>query len=544
MITDRMRHTIIEVNTNKILTRDLTATEVQLQMNLSSPARISFKVPQSQRYDSAYGINWKNWGQWIITEIEIDGEQRILSCCVVNQAKLDPKGGDLIVEGIGFMGYPKGIPWLENFNPIAVDPAEIIQRIWAHVQSYPNANMEVEVQPSSTGTQMLPGYGYDGNILSFDFFAIFVRAVDFIDCGDYISSLARDLPLDLFEECVWNDDRTKVKKVLRIAYPMGGLQQDFLAFRLDENVINAEKAEELDIEPVSDVIIRSWMPGKVYSSQISNADQTRLRRTILEEDANIDSTERAAAWAKRKLYRRNVPLYFSKIVVDANHPHAPFGKYGLGDSIFVEAPNFPWYGEIRQWHRITSITMNDGNPQIELGLKVDGAFNYDPIDYDPDWVQEPTKDLNMLSNGYFKLSLAGWYMRKGQWIRMAIQGYKTDGCVRIDCDDRGEELESEKVVVAEGDIVNFSAWVRFQTITVSGTPSYTFGIATNTYNSGGAISKKNLIGSFYEIGTGGYKEIRGSYTVPMGVDEVSISLIVNDSVTSGIAFWDDVRIEK
>ena len=153
------------------------------------------------------------------------------------------------------MGYPKEIPWLENFNPIAVDPAEVIQRIWAHIQNFTNANLGVQVLPSSTGTQMLPGYGFDGSILSFDFFAMFIRAIDFVDCGDQIISLARDLPLDLFEEVSWNEDRTEVNKVLRIAYPLGGLKQEHLAFRLGENVINAEAAEDADIEPVSDIMI-------------------------------------------------------------------------------------------------------------------------------------------------------------------------------------------------------------------------------------------------------------------------------------------------
>lgn len=544
MITDRFRHTIIEVNTNKILTRDLTVREFQLQVNLSAPSRVSFKIPQSERYGSAFGIDWKNWGQWIITETEIDGKQEILTCCLVNNNQLDPKTGDMVIDGMGFMGYTKGIPWLENFNPIAVDPAEIIQRIWAHVQSFSNANLGVRVEPSSTGTQMLPGYGFDGTILSFDFFAIFIRAVDFIDCGDYISTLARDLPLDMIESAYWNSDRTQVEKVLNIAYPLGGYQQDHLVFRLNENVINAEKAEEMDIEPVSDVIIRSWLPGKIYTSQLSNADPTRLRRTVLEEDANIDSTERAAAWAKRKLTRRNIPRSFSKITVDMHHPHAPFGSYWVGDSIYVEAPDFPWFGDISEWHRITSITMNEGEPLVELGLKVEGAFNYDPIQYDPNWEQKPTQDMNLLSNGYFLKNLAGWYPKKGQWIRVATVGYKTDGCVRIDCDDRGEELESEKVPVQEGDQIHFSAWVRFQTITYTGTPTFTFAIVCNQYYNGGSLAQYDIIDGFLQDGTNGFKELTGTWTVPMGVNEISISLVVEDSVSSGVAFWDDVRITK
>lgn len=547
MIVDRMRFTVIEVNTNKILSSDLVVKDPTLTLNLSSPAKIGFSIDQGQRYASSYGIDWKNWGQWIIPELETDQFGKItLGALLVSDNKIDPDTGDLQIDAVGFLGYLKGIPWLENYNPIAVDPAEIIQRIFAHVQSFPNANLGIDVQPSSTGTQMLPGYGFDGSILSFDFFAIFIRAVDFIDCGDYVYSLARDLPLDLFEEVSWNSDRTEVTKTVRIAYPLGGLQQDNLSFRLGENVINVERAEEMDIEPVSDVIIRGWLPGKVYSSQLSNADMTRARRVVMEEDANINSTERSAAWAHRKLTRRNIPRYFSKITIDPNHPNAPFGSWGLGDSIFVEADDFPWTGDIAEWHRITSITIKNDEPLIELGLKVEGAFNYDPIEYDPDYDANPTLDLNLLSNGYFTKSLAGWYRVKGSWIRVATAGYTGEGCVRIDCDDNGEELKSEKVFVIHGETLYIQAVVRFQDITVTGTPPWTFAIGLRHYKDGGEKGSLEIIDTYFHTGTGGYTILSGTWSVPdittLDMNEISLSLLVNDNVTGGVAFWDDARI--
>lgn len=544
MIIDRMRFTVIEVNTNTILATDLVVKEPILTLNLSSPAKLGFSIDQGQQYASAFGIEWKNWGQWIIPEIETDQFGKIvLGALLVSDNKIDPQSGDLQLDCIGFLGYPKGIPWLENFNPIAVDPSEVIQRIFAHVQSFPNANLGIDVLPTSTGTQMLPGYGFDGSILSFDFFAIFIRAVDFIDCGDYLFSLARDLPLDLFEKVSWNSDRTEVTKTVQIAYPLGGLQQDNLAFRLGENVINVERAEEMDIEPVSDIIIRSWVPGKVYSSQLSNADTTRARRVAMEEDANINSTERSAAWAHRKLTRRNIPKYFSKITIDPNHPNAPFGSWGLGDSILVEAQNFPWTGDISEWHRITSITIKQDEPLIELGLKVEGAFNYDPIEYDPDYDANPTVDSNLLSNGYFTRSLAGWYKKKGSWIRVGTAGYTSDGCVRIDCDDDGEELQSEKVFVLHGETFDIQAAVRFQDITVSGTPPWTLAIQLRAYKDGGQVGLTETLDSYFHTGTGGYQLLTATWAVPLtDINEISISLVVNDSVTGGIAFWDDVRI--
>ena len=545
MITDRLRFTVIEVNTNEILTRDLVVKEPNVVVNLSAPSHVSFKIDQGQMQASSKGIDWKSYGQIIVPELPTDSFGRVaLGAQIVDEggAKIDPGTGDLLIDATGFMGYPKGIPWLENFNPIAVDPAEVIQRIWAHIQNFTNANLGVQVLPSSTGTQMLPGYGFDGSILSFDFFAMFIRAIDFSDSGDQITALARDLPLDLFEEAKWNEDRTELSKVLRIAYPLGGLQQDSLAFRLGENVINAELAEEMDIEPVSDIIIRGWLPGKVYTSQISNADPTRLRRVKLEEDVSISSTERAAAWAKRKLTRRNIPPSFSKITIDPNHYHAPFGSFWVGDSIYIEAPNYPWKGDINEWHRIISMTVQEGSPTIELGVKAEGAWNYDPIDYNPDYEEEPTVDPNLLSNGYFTKSLRGWYSRKGQWIRVAQDGYTDPGCVRIDCDDNGERFESEKVVVILGETIHLQAVVRYQEISVPSNSAYTFGILATPYANGGALGAATLIDSIDVDGVGPYTILDGNYVVPVGANEISLSLVVNNTVNSGVAFWDDARI--
>lgn len=552
-ITDRLRFTIINVNTNQIVARDLVVVEPEVMISLSAPSHCMFKVPQTEQYGSAAGINWKTWGQWIVPEIEIAGVRKCLGAQIVNKCTVDPKTGDMTIEGLGFMGYPKGIPWLDNYNPVAVDPATVIQRIWSHCQNFTNANLEVDVLPASTGTEMLPGYSYDGTALTFDFFAIFVRETDFNDCGDYINSLARDIPLDMVEEVSWNTARNNLTKVLRLGYPYLGYRQDNLSFVLGENVISVEKADEIDIEPVTDIIIRSWRPGKAISSQLSNNDQTRLRRVVMEEDANIDSTERAAAWAKRKLTRRNIPNSFKKISIDPSHPNAPLGNFGLGDSIYVEAKNYPWFGDIAEWHRITSMTFKDNEPIVELGLRVEGAFNYDPITYDPNYAEQPTSDLNLLTNGYFSSSTAGWYQVRGQWFRIATLGYNENGCIRVDCDDDEEFLESHKVNVTPGKQYKFSAWVKREDMVFNaGNNSSVDGIyiAVKGYTNGTAVTTPARIdGIDNPDGTGPWKELKGYVTIPsqdvsvLGkMNQVTMWLCVTN-VVGGKTWWDGVRID-
>ncbi len=552
-ITDRLRFSIIKVNTNEILARDLMVKEPTVITSLSAPSRVSFKLPQSEQYGSAQGIVWKTWGQWIVPEIEIAGVRRCIGAQLVNKCVVDPQSGELAVEGIGFLGYPKGIPWLENFSPIAVDPAEVIQRVWAHLQSFVNSNLGVEVLPAFTGTEMLPGYSFDGSTLNFDFFAMFVREVDFQDCGDVITSLARDIPLDMVEEVSWNSTRNSLNKIVRLGYPSLGERQDNLSFVVGENVIIAEKADELDIEPVTDVIIRGWRPGKTYSSRLTNDDSTRVRRTIMEEDASIDSTERAAAWAKRRLTRRNVPPSFQKIIIDPSHPNAPLNSFNLGDSIFVEGKDYPWVGDIAEWHRIVSMTFKDDSPLVELGLKVEGAFNYDPITYDPNWEEEPVEDKNLLINGYFNKSTVGWKRLTGQWMRVASMGRSSVGCMRVDCDDTTELFESHKVAVNPNSSYSLSAWVKRQEIEPKAgmNPAYDgLWIAVKGYLDGALVIDRTMVDSLpYPAGTGGWSQLSGTITTP-GLDEFDnplvneISIVLSVSqIHDGVAWWDDVRID-
>ena len=563
----KLRFTIIEANSNIILSRDLVVREPEVIIYLSSPSRSTFKVPQGEQYNSSYGIDWKTWGYWIIPEIEINGVRKCLGAQIVNKCDIDYKSGDMVIEGIGFMGYPKGIPWLTNYMPIAVDPAEVIQQIWSDCQSYTNANLGVTVLPALTGVEILPGYSFDGSSLSFDFYAMFIKEVDFQDSGGVMTSLARDTPLDMIEEVSWNTGNNTVNKVLRLGYPKLGAEQQSLSFVLGENVINAELAEELEIEPVSDVIIRSWMPGKTKTAHliIDPPNTNRFRRIIMEEDAYIDSTERAAAWANKKLIRRNIPISFSKIFVDASHPNAPLGSYDIGDTIYVEGKNYPWRGDIAEWHRITSITYKNDDPIVEIGLKVEGAFNYDPIEYDPNYA-EPLKptDLNLLSNGYFSNNVTGWVTIHGQWFRATQEGRTDAGSLRVDCDDyipslgyNAEIIESHKVSINPGSTYNISAWVKRQSIVsqagannaVDGIwlkvqpyqkGSAQFALAPETYAIGGV---KRVAGLANPEGTVTWTELKGSYVAPSNADQISVSLCVT-RVSSGITWWDDVKVLK
>ena len=373
-----MRFIVEEAVTRKILSRDLQVKGPMVVPQLSGAAIIEFTLAWGE--PTAKGINFKAFGQFIHVEETVLGERRIIASGIVQEAVIED-GNDLKVRAEGFSTYPKGIPWLDNYNPVVVDPFAIVHRIWNHVQGFPNGNIGVTVTPAESGTYLLPGFGFDGTELVIEFFAIFIRAVDYRDCGDEMVKLARDIPFDYLEHSAWNANRTAINRELQLSYPRRGVRRTELAFRLGDNVLSATPATESEIQWTSDVIVRGWWPGKVYSSQFTNNDPTRFRRVIKEEDAKINSRERAAVRAKRQLTMRQVPKYWTTIVVDRYHPNAPFGTWELGDEIFIEGV-MPWVGEVRAWHRILSYSLAENGATVEITLKHEGAFNYDPLEFE------------------------------------------------------------------------------------------------------------------------------------------------------------------
>ena len=390
---DRWHLWVEETRTGRIITKDLIPQELSVLRILSGPSQIEFKVhynePSVQIPGGQGPIIFKPYGHYIHAVKEDQaGNEKIWATGIFQPSDVDSQTGVLSVKATGFSDYLKGIPWLENWNPIAVDPAEIFTRAWAHAQSYANGNLGVKVtnldgsMPASTGTQMLPGFSFEGEEFVQDFFAIFIREVDRNDLGDYVNKIARDIPVDYLETSEWNPDTRKVDKSIRLAYPKSGVDQTDLIFRLGENVKAAQQKIESEINWFSDVTVKGYFPGKQYSSTLANADPDRLRRVMDEQDLHIDSNERAAAWAHRRLSRRQIPHYFESMTVEPYHWNAPFMSYDVGDTIRYQGP-MHWHGMIDQKHRVMMMGWDETKGELELKTMAEGAFNYDPIQYVP-----------------------------------------------------------------------------------------------------------------------------------------------------------------
>ncbi|AHN84042.1 minor tail protein [Mycobacterium phage Hawkeye] len=548
MTQDRCRFIIEEARTGQILTRDLYVSNPKIMKKLSGPCIIEFDVdhrhPSVQMPDGSGPIQFKPWGHWCHVEKEIRGKRRIVASALFQPSEVDPESGILKAQWQGFSGYPKGLPWLQNWNPIAVDPFEIVDRIWNHLQSYSNGNLGVTVYspgpgdtrviPPNSNTELLPGFSFDGQQFVQDFFAIFIRRIDFTDCGDYITKLARDIPFDFFEESEWNEDHTAINKFLRLEYPHGGVLQSNLSFRLNENVIRGKSRTEAEIEWTSDIGIRGWFPGKVYSSQLSNADPKRYRRFVLEEDAKINSTERSEAWAHRQLARRQFPAYWETITVNMYHPNAPFGSWDVGDQIRVQG-YMPWVGWVDQVHKIIAWSLDESSATCELTLRAEGAFNYDPIFFEG-------KLANLLANPSFTSSMFNWTSALGSWSRDSLFGKDSLGSARVTCNAQEKIMISEEIAVEPGFDVNLSANVYWKNLVSTGAPIQ---LALNTYNSSGDIINTVVFDDTSATGEApDWLTLGNSYTVPAGVASMRAMARVLPSAATGTVWFDEFYLTK
>lgn len=554
MVNDTRFHFIIEeARTGRIITYDLPVSKPKMLRKLSGSSIIQFDVdprdPKVQDPETGKPIVFKPWGHWCHAEFTYRGQRKIWASGIFKPSEVDEESGILHAEFEGFSNYPTGIPWLQNWNPIAADPFEVVNKIWTHIQSYSNGNLGVipysldednvtKVIPPVSNTQMTPGFSFDGQTFVMDFFAVFIRAVDFTDCGDYINKLARDIPFDYFEEAEFNSDRTAINKYLRLAYPSGGVLQSNLAFRINENVFRAKSKIESEIEWASDIIIRGWFPGKVYSSTLENADPKRYRRTVLEEDANINSNERSAAWGHRLLTRRQFPYYWESAIVNMHHPSAPFGSYDVGDLIRIQG-EMPWVGQVDQVHRIIAMSIDPASNTCELTMRAEGAFNYDPIFFEG-------VDPNLLTNPSFTTNLTGWDQVAGTWTRDSLFGNTNLGSLRVTANGQDKEFRTtSSISVTARDQISFSGAVYFEdAVSVYG--SSPIRLTATGYNSGGtAVAQPIFDGIVQPTGDSGtWQSFGGKWIVPSGVTSIKASVRILDAMSSGDVWIDDLYLSK
>jgi hypothetical protein len=195
---------------------------------------------------------------------------------------------------------------------------------------------------------------------------------------------------------------------------------------------------------------------------------------------------------------------------------------------------------------------DENSGRMELSCKVEGAFNYDPIVYDPNILDNPTEDPNLLYNGYFDSNLSGWTALQGQWIRVISDGFTEPGSVRVDCDDHGEKFLSQKIGILGGQrfrVEGMVKWEHFENVDPNAVSIELKGI---TYYLGGEVGEvvfDSLTGQETDGNHAWFKLFEQEWVCPLlgapeTIDQIAIQLTITDNVIDGTAWWDDIRIMR
>lgn len=260
------------------------------------------------------------------------------------------------VECAGFSTYPSGQVFKGTFGDrVGVDPADIVRDIWGHLQGFPDGDMGVRVIGSTSariGTEprdvaFTTGAGED---VAFTAGPYRLDWWDNPDCGREIERLSKEAPFEWVEEHAWNADRSDVVHTIRIADRIGRRADD-LRFAQGEN---------LDVVPfdqdgdgyASDVtaIGRGEGQGALRSSAAVRVPGRLRRAKLIDSTKDVGSQSRLDALTRSALGARQRELTVNQVVV-REHPNAPFGSFGPGDAIRVDA-DAPWLGEASSWQRV------------------------------------------------------------------------------------------------------------------------------------------------------------------------------------------------
>lgn len=392
-----VRFIVQDILTGEIRDWDFPLSEVEITFNLSGAT--SLRATLGPEYRELGETHLDAWASWI----HVEEAGAIRASVIVQPMAVSDQNMD--IEGIGFTGYPNGIPYQGELSLIEVDPIQVVRLIWVHLLSFPDAaigiTMDATASPITLGTPAVtvpvlkddgtPAYDIttetdaDGNVTETGRTAktqdieakpYELNWYDDKDCGQEIDSLAKSTPFDFAERVTWNAARTAVLHHLMVGYPRLGTRRFDLRFAEDENLLQVVTALETPDHYASQVIVRGSGEGRdAIRGYAGSRDPRRLRRIATVVDKTLTDATVAASMANEELRRRVSVTEFSDIVIDATHDNAPLGSWAIGDDILVQC-NIPYIGEVALWHRIVAYVWTPDSDVVTLNLKRSEQFAY------------------------------------------------------------------------------------------------------------------------------------------------------------------------
>lgn len=273
--------------------------------------------------------------------VEEDGEIRAGGII----QKIDYEGPVKAVEAPGFLSYPEGIPFMDNYLPAQgyEDPTKVYENIWNHVQSFPDSNLGVRIDRPDTWMVLSSGSG-----------PFTIRDHEARDCGDTLNSIAQACPFDFVEKHEWADDsRSRVDHKIEIGFPRLGRKRDDLRFTDSENIVSFSTITADGNRFANDVYVFGQGQGTSMRRSRAVKRDGRLRRaTVVQLPAHGGQTY-LNRLANRELLTRDLLHDISEVKI-TDSPNARISAIRPGDDVRVQV-EVPWLGDVDLWLRVLAV---------------------------------------------------------------------------------------------------------------------------------------------------------------------------------------------
>jgi len=357
------RYILQALPSGDIIESELPLQNASITDTLSGPRALSGSLPieLSQLKKPNGETHLDEWSAAIWAEA--DGEIRG-GGIITRTAKSGPQ---LSVECTGFTGYLQGLPYTGNGKVwTRVDPMDVVRHIWQHAQSYPDGNLGVIVDNTTSPVRLgeeeyVPIWTEAaGSDTTFDEGPIRLNWYDVHDLGGFIDDLAERGHFDYAEHTAWENGQ--IVHRLRMGYPRIGRRRDDLRFVIGENV--GEIPEESLVEEGYAGYVRVLGAGEgreKVDSKVLGSPTGRLRRVAVIVDDTIKRESAAVARARKERKRRLGVREITTLVV-RDHPNAPIGSWRVGDDIRVVGR--AGWSDLDMWVRIVESSISPESGEI------------------------------------------------------------------------------------------------------------------------------------------------------------------------------------
>lgn len=363
-----MRYHLQRITTREWLSRDLELGEGVTTRALSAPGGITGKiVPELRTRRHSDGLLMlEKWASAIYAED--DGQIR--GAGIITNVGYE--GETATIDAPGFTVYPKGLVYggqwpVPGDLGIQIDPLVVFRHLWDHVQSYPDGNLGLVVDQTTSPIRI-------GNNAE----PYRLRWWDATDIGGEIDNLTAQTPFDFTEVHRWaNAARSDVAHRCAIGYPRLGRRRNDLSFVEGVNISEPVPVES-DGELMANEIIGlgKGEGSKMAYTRLAQRDG-RLRRQAVVTDKTA-TQERIDAISRSTLRIRSGPIEDVTSIKVTDHPDARIAAITPGDDILIDIVDQPHIGRTRLWVRVLSIAEDDNGDTATIETRRSSTFTYSP----------------------------------------------------------------------------------------------------------------------------------------------------------------------